>query len=127
MASARRKPATVALDEQRVEVELQALRQRLVEEGAAKLSAIKPKALRERVVAVLAAEGFEATSTWLRKPLAAQLDAALAHGAVLPRKVLGAHLRGATAAELQRALEAAERAGRVRRVLRGKAESLAGS
>jgi hypothetical protein len=127
MASAKKRSAAPALDEARVEAELAALRRRLLDEGGVKLSALKPKALAERLVPALVAEGFEASSSWLRQPLGAQLERALAHGAALARKSLAAQVRGATAAELQRALTAAERAGTLQRVLRGKAELWVGS
>src|SRR5689334_16390833 len=110
MPRARKRPEAPALDEVRVGAELEALRHRLLAEGAIKLSTLKPKALADRLVAALVAEGFEATATWLRRPLATQLDQALAHGAVLARKALAAQVRGATAAELQRALAEAEQA-----------------
>jgi uncharacterized protein YfaS (alpha-2-macroglobulin family) len=98
----------------------------LLVEGGVKRSALKPKALAERLVPALVAEGFEANTTWLRRPLQAQLEQALAHGAAVARKSLGAQLRGASPAELQRALGDAERAGKLKRVLRGKAEVLVG-
>lgn len=126
MASTRKKAAAPALDEAQVEAELAALRRRLLVEGGVKRSTLKPKALAERLVPVLVAEGFEANPTWIRRPLQAQLEQALAHGAAVARKSLGAQLCGASAAELQRALGDAERAGRLKRVLRGKAEVLVG-
>jgi hypothetical protein len=127
MASTRKKAAAPALDEAQLEAELAALRQRLLVEGAVKRSTLKPKALAERLVPALVAEGFEANTTWIRRPLQAQLEQALAHGAAVARKSLGAQLRGASAAELQRALGDAEHAGWLKRVLRGKAEVLVGS
>jgi hypothetical protein len=127
MASARKRSAPPALDDARVEAELEALRRRLEVDGGVKLSTIKPKALAERLASALAAEGFERTAAWIRRPLREQLDRALAHGAALDRKSLAAQVRGASAPELQRAVLDAEREGRLRRVLRGKAEVHVGS
>ncbi|MEY2929601.1 MAG: hypothetical protein RL033_350 [Pseudomonadota bacterium] len=127
MASTRKKAAAPALDEAQVEAELAALRRRLLVEGGVKLSTLKPKALAERLVPALVAEGFEANATWIRRPLQVQLEQALAHGAAVARKSLGAQLCGASTAELQRALDDAEGAGRLKRVLRGQAEVLVGS
>lgn len=126
MASARKRSAAPALDEARVEAELEALRQRLELDGGVKLSTIRPKALAGRLATSLAAEGFESSGTWIRRPLREQLDRALSHGAALDRKSLAAQVRGASAAELQRALLEAEREGKLRRVARGKAEVLVG-
>lgn len=127
MASAKQRSAAPALDEARVELALAALRRRLLDERGVKLSSLKPKALAERLLPALVAEGFEVSASWLRRPLAVQLELALAHGAALPRKSLAAQVRGASAAELQRALAAAERAGTLQRILRGKAELWVGS
>jgi hypothetical protein len=127
MASARKRSARPALDESQVEAALEALRRRLELDGGVKLSTIQPKALAARLSSVLAAEGLEITGTWIRRPLGEQLERALAHGAALDRKSLGAQLRGGSAAELQRALLAAERAGRLQRVVRGKAEVFVGA
>jgi hypothetical protein len=127
MASAKKRSAAPALDEARVEAELSASRRRLVDEGGVKLSSLKPKALAERLIPALVAEGFEVSGSWLRRPLGVQLEQALAHGAALARKSLAAQVRGATAAELQRALAAAEGAGTLQRILRGKAELWVGS
>ncbi|MEY4545836.1 MAG: hypothetical protein RL685_2031 [Pseudomonadota bacterium] len=127
MASTRKKAAAPALDEAQVEAELAALRRRLLVEGGVKLSTLKPQALAERLVPALVAEGFEVNATWIRRPLRAQLEQALAHGAAVARKSLGAQLRGASTAELQQVLDDAEGAGRLKRVLRGKAEVLVGS
>lgn len=110
-----------------MQAELEAIRQRLLREGAIKRATLRPKPLAERLVPLLLAQGFEANTTWIRRPLAEQLEQALAHGAALPRKSLAAQVRGAAAAELQRALQDAERAGRLRRVLRGRVEVLIGS
>jgi hypothetical protein len=126
MAGARKRSASPALDETQVEAQLEALRRRLEAEGGVKLSTIKPKALAGRLASALAAEGFESNATWIRRPLREQLDRALSHGAALDRKSLAAQLRGASALELQRALLDAERDGRLRRVLRGKAEVFMG-
>ena len=72
MASAKKKAAAPALDEARITAELAALRRRLLDEGGVKLSSLKPKALAERLVPALVAEGFESTSSWLRRPSATQ-------------------------------------------------------
>lgn len=124
MAGSKTKRAPAELDPQALEIELSRWRAQLSTDGAVKLSALKPKATRDAVVARLAGEGFEANKTWLRRPLAEQLSEALAHGASVARKSLAGLVRGATAAELQRAVTEAESRGELRRVLRGKAEAL---
>jgi len=101
---------------------MQRLRERLLAEGALKLTALQPKAARNVLVARLLAEGFEASTSWLRRPLPEQLRQALVHGATLTKKSLAGLVRGATAAELARALVEAEQRGEARRVLRGKLE-----
>lgn len=123
MGSSRTKRAAPALDPTAVEDQVQRVRQRLSAEGAVKLSKIQPKAMREILVARLAAEGFELNKSYARRPLLDQLREALAHGATVAKKSLGAVVRGASAPELGRALIEAERRGEVRRILRGKTEA----
>jgi hypothetical protein len=124
MASARRRAASPALDEAQVAAQLALLRRQLEAQGGVKRSTIKPRALAERLARSLSEEGCEINATWIRRPLREQIDGALAHGAALDRKSLAAQVRGASAAELQRALLEAEREGRLRRVWRGKGEVL---
>lgn len=102
---------------------MQGARARLLAEGAVKLSSLQPKSARESLQARLVAEGFEARPSWLRRPLAEQLSAALAQGTTVAKKSLASAVRGASPAELNQALVEAERAGRLRRVLRGKIEA----
>lgn len=107
--------------------QLQALRETLRAEGAIKLSAIGPKGVREGLAAQLASEGYERSPTWLRRPLCDQAREVLAHGAVVGKKDLARLVRGGSAAELTRVLSELERAGALRRVLRGKTEAFAGA
>lgn len=92
-----------------------------------KLARIKPSQLRAEIVEKLVQDGFEVTKTLVRRPLDAQLHAALQHGALIPVKGLGSHVRGATGPELKRLTEAAVREGTARLVLRGAVEVLAGA
>jgi hypothetical protein len=127
MAASRSKGAKPGLDPDAIERELIALAERLRTEGAVRLSTITPKALREGLVARLPVQGFEVSSTWVRRPVSEQLWEALAHGAILDKKSLANSVRGATAPELTRALVDLEASGKIRRVLRGKSESFTGS
>ena len=106
---------------------MQHARARLLAEGAVKVSSLQPKSARESLQARLVAEGFEASTSWLRRPLAEQLNEVLAQGATVAKKSLASAVRGASSAELNRALVEAERAGRLRRVLRGKLEAFTGA
>ena len=106
-----------------VESEVQQLRERLLADGAVKVSALQPKALRDPLLARLAAEGFETNKSWVRRPLPDQLRDAFSHGATLTKKAMASVVRGASTAELARALTEAEGRGVVRRVLRGKIEA----
>jgi len=106
---------------------VQHARARLLAEGAVKLSSLQPKSARESLQARLVAEGFEASTSWLRRPLAEQLNEVLAQGATVAKKSLASAVRGASSAELNQALVEAERAGRLRRVLRGKLEAFTGA
>jgi len=101
-------------------------RERLESEGVVTLSSIKPPSVREKIAERLVAEGFERTPKAVRRPLAAQLDAALQHGALIPLKSLNAHVRGASVAELSKLIAAAVTSGKAYKVLRGTAEVLCG-
>jgi hypothetical protein len=117
------KTANAAVDERQV-VESAALQ--LVRDGVLKLSSVKPPALRATVVAELERQGFEATKSVVRTPLMAQLAQALAHGALIPLEALSSHVRGASKAELKALVTRAVKEDRAHRVLRGRAEALAG-
>lgn len=110
-----------------VERTLLELRERLRAEGALKLTSLAPKSLRGSLVSQLASEGYELTRTWLRRPLHAQIREALAHGALVTRKDLSSLVRGASTAEVARALTELSRAGEVFLVLRGKHETFTGA
>jgi hypothetical protein len=127
MGSSKRTRAVSAPDPAALEAAVQRARARLLAEGAVKLSTLQPKSARESLQARLVAEGFEASPSWLRRPLTEQLSEALAQGATVAKKSLASAVRGASAAELKQALVEAERAGRVRRVLRGKLETFTGA
>jgi hypothetical protein len=104
-----------------------ALRAELEREAIVKLARIKPSQLRAEIAEKLVQDGFEVTKTLVRRPLDWQLRAALQHGALVPVKALGSHVRGATAPELKRLVEGAVREGTARLVLRGTVEVLAGA
>jgi hypothetical protein len=127
MASSKKTRAVVALDPAALEAAVQSARERLLAEGAIKLSSLQPTSAREGIQARLVADGFEASRSWLRRPIAEQLSEALAQGATVAKKSLASVVRGASAAELNQALAEAERAGRLRRVLRGKLEAFTGA
>jgi hypothetical protein len=102
-------------------------RRKLADEGVLRLSTVKPKQVREEVVLRLRSEGFEVTRSVVRRPLAAQLSAALAHGATLSLKSIGSHVQGATAPEVKRTALGLVAQGKAHRVLRGTADTLAAS
>jgi hypothetical protein len=127
MARLEKKPGRPRPGPAALEAAVQRARTRLLAEGAVKLSTLQPKSARQALQARLVAEGFEASASWLRRPLAEQLNEALAQGATVAKKSLASAVRGASAAELKQALVEAERAGRLRRVLRGKLETFTGA
>jgi hypothetical protein len=120
---AQRKKVASVVDAAAIE---SAVRDELEREGVAKLSQIIPAHLRQEITEKLASDGFEVTKSVVRRPLQAQLRAALQHGALLPVKALASHVRGATATELKSLTQVAVREGLARLVLRGTAEALAG-
>lgn len=93
--------------------------------GTLNRQAIKPPSIRDEVVARLAALGFEVTAAKVRRPLEAQLRAALADGAHLPMAGLRSVLIGATAAEGKAAALAMVRDGKAKLIARGKVQVLA--
>ena len=93
-------------------------------EGAVKISALGPKALRTLVLSELAKHGFETTQAVVRKAVATQLELALASGAFIPLKQAAAHAPGATAPEAKRIALALVASGTARLVLRGTEEVL---
>jgi hypothetical protein len=105
---------------------LAAARQALALEGAIKVTALRPPAARDTLLATLLAEGYEHAATWLRVPLRQQLATALKHGAVLSEKALKMHVRGATAKEFTALRAEALQRGDAFLVYRGKAVALAG-
>jgi hypothetical protein len=119
---AQRKKTVSPADEAALEA---AARAELGREGLVKLATIKPVAARASLVAKLAAAGFEVTKSTVRRPLVEQLKDALAHGALVPLKSLGSHVRGGSAAELKELVSGAVQAGVARRVSRGAVEVLA--
>ena len=107
-----------------LERELEALRERLGREGAVRMAGIKPRALKEGLVARLTAEGFELGGAWMRRPLAEQIREALAPGERMTQPVLMGRVRGATAAELARAVTELEAGRALHRVMHGASEVL---
>lgn len=119
MAEANPKPARAAPDSTAL---LQSALRTLEKSAALKLSALGPKAVRAALVSDLAQHGFEATSAFVRRPLALQLAAALADGAFMPLKSVASHTAGGTAAEAKQAALSLVRSGAARLVLRGSEE-----
>lgn len=105
---------------QRVEL----ARAQVAAEGAVKLSALGPAAVRGLVAAELAKLGFELTKSAVRKPVLEQLKQAFADGAFIPLKRVAAHALGATPPEAKRAALALVASGAAQLVLRGKEEVL---
>ncbi len=110
------------MDEAAVEADV---RDELAREGVMKLASVKPAAIRGKLVAKLAADGFEVTKAAVRRPLLAQLKEALAHGALVPVKSLNAHVRGGSAPELKQLVTVVVRDGVAKLVQRGAVEVLA--
>ncbi|HKY37991.1 MAG TPA: hypothetical protein VJN18_18745 [Polyangiaceae bacterium] len=120
---AQRKRPRSAPDEQAVRREVVA---RLESDGVVKLTAVKPVSLRSVLAQELQLQGFEVTTSVIRQPLMAQLEGALTHGAMIPLKSLSSHVRGGSASELKALVSQAVEHGKAQRVLRGRAEVLAG-
>jgi hypothetical protein len=99
-------------------------RARVEAEGAIKLSALGPPAVRGLVAAELGKSGLELTKAVVRKPVAEQLKQALADGAFIALKRVAAHVAGATPAEAKRAAIALVDSAAAHLVLRGKEEVL---
>jgi hypothetical protein len=120
--------ATAKPTKQRATPDLGALieiaRAALQRDGAVKVAKLGPAAVRAEVVAALVKDGFEATKSAVRRPVGEQLAAALADGAFISLKTVGAHVVGATAAEGKKAALALVSAGRARLVVRGAEEVL---
>ncbi len=93
-------------------------------EGAVKVSTLGAKSMRAQAIAELANLGFEVTAKFVRKPIAAQLQAALAHGAFIPLKQVAAHALGAAGPEAKSAALRLVADGTARLVLRGTEEVL---
>lgn len=99
-------------------------RAKLELEGVLKTSALGPKEARAAVLLELGKLGFEITDKVVRKPLGAQLEAALLEGAFIPLKRAAAHALGSNATEAKRAALALVANGSARLVLRGAEEVL---
>ncbi len=97
-------------------------RTELARDGAIKLTAVGPPAVRPELVACLLKEGYEATKTVLRKPLDAQLSQALADGAFISLKSVASHVAGASSTEAKAAALRLIAAGKAQLVLRGTEE-----
>lgn len=96
----------------------------LESEGAVKLSALGPAAVRALLVEELVKLGFELSKAWVRRPLEAQLAHALADGAFISLKAVGSHVAGASAVEAKRAALVLVASGGAKLVLRGTDEVL---
>ncbi len=99
-------------------------RGRVAAEGAIKLTALGPPAVRGLVAAELGKLGFELTKAAVRKPIAEQLKQALTDGAFIALKRVAAHVAGATATEAKVVALALVANGSARLVLRGQEEVL---
>lgn len=93
----------------------------LEREGALKTTGIGPASVRAAVIERLRVEGFEVAGAKVRIPIKKQILQALAHGAGVELKAIGAHVVGATKAEVTRCAERLVSRGEAHRVLRGKA------
>jgi hypothetical protein len=127
MTTSRASRATLELDPtpspDDIERELETLRERLRAEGAVKTSALKPKAVKDGVLARLASEGFELSGTWVRTPVREQIRLALAQSEIVSKRSLSSAVRGVTVPELTGALCDLERDGELHRVLHRKVEA----
>jgi hypothetical protein len=101
---------------------LDSARARLESDGAIRLSWLGTKSARATLVSRLSAQGFEVTGTTVRRPLNAQLTAALTHGAFIPLKSVASHVVGSTTAEAKRAVLSLVASGAAKLVLRGTEE-----
>jgi hypothetical protein len=127
MVETRRKRAALAAGTEGLEAELARVRQRVVRDGAVKLSTLRAGALREEICERLVADGFELSGTFVRQPLAVQLHAALHREEAIAMIGLPERVRGASRAELAQAVEACEARGELRRILRGRTEYVVGA
>jgi hypothetical protein len=110
-----------------VEASAERLAAEIEEQGALsnkEIGARVPKAAVAKVIERLEERGLERTKSGVRRPLAAQLEAALADGAFIALRDAAAHLRGATKAEAVKTADALVRAGGARLVLRTKEKAL---
>src|SRR5258708_27161838 len=101
---------------------LERARRQLDADGAVKLSALGPKLVQAELVTALTAQGFEVAKNWVRRPLRAQLTAALSHGAFIPLKSIASHVAGSAAPEAKRAALELVASGDAKLVLRGTAQ-----
>lgn len=127
MVETRRKRAALAVGAEEVEAELAHLRLRLLREGAVRLSLLKPPTLRDEIAERLVAEGFELGAAFVRRPLAAQLHDALSREEAIALSELSERARGASRAELARAVDGCVARGELRRILRGRTEYVVGA
>ncbi|HWZ89966.1 MAG TPA: hypothetical protein VNW92_13985 [Polyangiaceae bacterium] len=98
---------------------LDSARRRLESDGALKLSVLGPKTVQAELVTALTAQGFEATKSWIRRPLRAQLTAALSHGRFIPLKSIASYVMGSAAPEAKRVALELVASGGAKLVLRG--------
>jgi hypothetical protein len=96
----------------------------LNESDVIKLTALGPKAARGDIAEQLKARGFEVTKSVVRRPLMAQLAAALNEGRPVPLKGIATFVHGGSPAELKAVVGSAMEQGLALRVLRGNAEVL---
>jgi len=121
MGKAKQKVAQPLVD---VPTRVAQARVRVAAEGAIKLTALGPPAVRGLVAAELGKLGFELTKAAVRKPIAEQLKQALTDGAFIALKRVAAHVAGATATEAKVEALALVASGSAHLVLRGQEEVL---
>ena len=117
--SAARKPVALDLSEW-----VARARHTLHEQGFIKVAALGPRPLRSAIIGQLRADGFEASKSTVRRPLAEQLRDALKNGTFIPLKTAHTFLVGGTALEAKKAALDLVRKGQAHLVLRTKSETL---
>jgi hypothetical protein len=107
-----------------VEALAAAAAQAIAREKSIARSKLAPSSVREQVLEVLRARGFEVTTKAARVPIAGQLEAVLRDGGHVPVKRAAQYVQGATAAEVKQAALGLVATGRARLVLRTATETL---
>jgi hypothetical protein len=93
-------------------------------EKAIARSSVGPASVRDQILESLRARGYEITPRVVRTPLSDQLEAALTDGSYIALKVVGSHVRGATATEARKAALLLVDRGRAHLAMRSESETL---